>query len=147
MYGLREWLNESNEWLQRLTDSASFHPKLFILWRKISGSNMKYVTCHLLPLPKDSNKYTLTNIPRQKEGKYFTSKEQKDNATIKKKMYYDHGQSLTIQVLHLMRATKNMAYQRCFRQCLPGCVPGLLLLFLNFSFKYLGRHSYFLIPE
>lgn len=40
---------------------------------------MSLVICYL-------SQKTVTNIPRQKEGKYFTSKEQKDNATIKKKV-------------------------------------------------------------
>lgn len=64
------WIERMTEWVKWVAPDINwlgiFSPKTIYSLEKISGPSMKYVTCHLLPLPKDSNKYT-----KAERGKIF----------------------------------------------------------------------------
>lgn len=96
-----------------------FTQNYYVLWR--NSLVQRYVTCHFSP--KDKNKYAMTNTER---GKIFPLKGTKRHTgvTIKNNVLYP------CSVLHQMRATMNMAYQRCFRQYLPGCTSQLFYFIL-----------------
>lgn len=83
--------------------------------------------CHLSFLTKRQEQIC-NDKKRQKEGKSFPSKEQKDGITIKNNVLYP------CPVLPQMKATMNMAYQRKMFQAVPARMYITAFLFILFIF-------------